>query len=829
MATVHIGKQNALNLGERIEYFADSQNTLSLEQIKQLSDNAWSQSQEATPNFGYTDSAYWFRFRMVNSELKPLQALLAIAYPLLDHIEVYMFEQGQLLVDEVTGDTYPFVQRPLRHRDFLFPITMYWDTPIDVYIKVKSQGAVQLPLTLWNAKQFALIDQDEQLIKILYYGMLLLLMIYNLFLFLSIRELPYLFYVGLVGSVMVLMAGTHGYLYQYVYPESPYIQNMSMLLAAPGVCLFASLFASHFLRLRDTAPRLYMLLSGFALVFITSMVGAFFLSYHVSTQISVFMAIPASVVIMFVGPYAWIKGQTSARYFIVAWFFLMSGIFVTASSKFGFLPRNGFTEYALTWGSALEAILLSFALADRFNRERLARFQEQKEKLLAVEERKQAEQKLYHQATHQPVDGLPNMVLFQQCLHKLLHSEDKTTREFTLVFIHLSRLLEINKTLGHANADIILSLFSRRLEDIAHEDSQWVSIEDGARPQHFAHLEGVIYAAVLTSADRHAVLNRVHDLRMRLVEPVEFNSMELDLGVSVGMASFPGHGKDIATLIRHARVAVDHADSHPERVALYHDEINPYSARRLTLMGELSRAIQDDALALYYQPITCPRDGSLVSFEALLRWDHPSLGFIPPDEFISLAENTGLIRPLTNWVLERAVRELSSLNCEQSVSVNISVVNLQERDFVHSVSRLLEKNELLADRLILEITETAVMRDPEQATTQLRRLADLGVNIAIDDFGTGHSSLAYMRQLPLYEVKVDRSFVMQMTQHDNDQMIVRAAINLCHELGFKVVAEGVEDEAALCLLDEFSCDFAQGYHIARPMPFSDLQRWLNSH
>ena len=216
------------------------------------------------------------------------------------------------------------------------------------------------------------------------------------------------------------------------------------------------------------------------------------------------------------------------------------------------------------------------------------------------------------------------------------------------------------------------------------------------------------------------------------------------------------------------------------------------------------------------------------AFEALLRWDHPSLGFIGPDEFISLAEKTGLMRSLTYWVLERCLKDSQSFADTPKLSINISVVNLQETDFVARVTELLRRYEFPPQRLICEITETAVMQDPAQSIMRLHELAALGIQIAIDDFGTGHSSLSYIRELPVYEVKVDRSFVMHMTQRENDQMIVRTAINLCHDLGYKVVGEGVEDDATLSMLEAFGCDYAQGYHIARPMRVRDVAAWQGS-
>ncbi|MDX1453025.1 MAG: EAL domain-containing protein [Oleiphilaceae bacterium] len=827
IASIEFNKQDSIGLGARLEYLEDVENNLDLEAVRQRPDKVWTPHRAETPNFGYSDSAYWFRFRLVNTDLKAFDAILAIHYPLLDHIEVYMLEQGQRIVEEVTGDTYPFQQRPLRHREFLFPVTLHWNTPVDVYIKVKTAGSMQLPITLWRADSFSLIDQDEQFVKALYYGMLLLLIVYNLFLFLSIRERPYFYYVGLASSVLVLMAGAHGYMFQYVYPGSPQLQQLMMLLAVPSTMLFASLFAAFFLRLKETAPYLYVTLNVVALMFLFCIVGAFFLPYDTSTRISVFLAIPASLIIMAVGPYAWVKGQTSARYFTVAWFFLLLGIFVGAASKFGFLPRTAFTEYSISWGSTIEALLLSFALADRFNSERSARYKAQREQLKAIDARKQAEQKLYHQATHQPVDGMPNMVLFQQCLHLLLHGDGPRKHAFSIVFIHLERLPEISKTLGHANADIILSLFSRRLNGFDAEGHNLLPIEeDSSRQQHFAHLEGVIYACVAQVSGANDLNALAAVLLEHLSQAVEFNGMELDLGVAIGMASFPEHGRDIATLIRHARVAVDHASKRSHGFALYHDDINPYSARRLTLMGELNKAIQDDALNLYYQPVISPGSGQLIGVEALLRWNHPGLGFIPPDEFISLAEKTGLMRALSHWVLQRSLRDHGDIQGNYFISVNISAVNLQEVDFVARAQKLLAEQHIPAERVVFEVTETAVMQEPEQAIACLEKLAALGAKIAIDDFGTGHSSLAYIRELPVYEVKVDRSFVINMDQNENDQTIVRAAINLCHDLNYKVVAEGVENEAALNMLRDLHCDLAQGYHIARPMPLDDLKVWM---
>jgi len=820
----------AFSLGAKIDYFEDAQGQLTFDDVKQLRSSYWTKSDVETPNFGYTDSTYWLRFRLVSSLPKTQEKIIAIHYALLDQIEFFQVESGELVNHFLTGDTYPFTQRPLRHRDFLFPVSLKQAVPVDIYFKINTQGSTQVPIKLWDAEKFTWADQDEQFVKTLYYGMMLVMVVYNFFLFISIREKPYLYYVGLVLSVLVLMSGAHGYLYQYLYPLSPTAHKMSMLLAVPGIMFFASIFSSNFLHLDRVAPRLNTLLNVLAVLFLFSIVGSFFLPYDISTQISVFLAIPASLVIMYAGPYAWMKGQTSARYFTTAWFFLLTGIVVSAASKFGVLPRNAFTEHALNWGSALEVILLSFALADRYNKERFAKVKAQKKQLEESEQRKTAEAKLYYQATHHRVNGFPNIVMLQQFLHKLLHSESMGLRYFSLVFIHLSRIHDINKTLGHANADTILSLFSKRLLAVSIDSDISSMIEEVDSKRHyFAQIEGVIFAHIIKTGDKDKTLAHVSKIRHELAEPIEFNGMELDLGLDIGIAEYPNHGSDIDTLIRHARVAIDSADNSNEHIGIYSQDINPYSARRLVLMGELQKAIVENTLALHFQPIIQCASGEMIGAEALLRWNHSTMGFVPPDEFILLAEQTGIMRSLTYWVMDNALAAKASWpqGAEQKmISVNISAVNLHEKDFESNIIKLLDKHSVDPECLLLEITETSVMKDPENARVALQNLAERGIKLGIDDFGTGHSSLSYIRQLPVYEIKIDRSFVMEMDVVAGDEIIVRTTLNMCRDLGYKVVAEGIENQIVLNKLKEMKCDFSQGYHIARPMPLEDLKVWM---
>lgn len=818
------------NLGNALFYFEDANDQYSLDRVQKLESSAWNKSQTATPNFGYTDSSYWFKIFLKSSN-DPLDKLLAIQYALLDHIEVFILDNGTLKQRYLTGDVFPFNQRPVRHRDFLFPIQFESNQTLELYIKVKTQGSLQVPIEIWEREQFIWQDQDEQFIKAIYYGMLLLLVVYNLFLFMSIRERSYLYYGGLVVSVLLLMSGAHGFLYQYLYPSFPLIHKLSMLLAVPSVMLFAGLFSSYFLSLPKVAPRLNTIVLFFNVVFGLSIIGAFFLPYDVSTRISVFLAIPSSLVIMFAGPYAWTKGQASARYFTYAWAFLITGIVVSASSKFGILPRNNITEHALSWGSAIEALLLSFALADRFNRERQDKIKAQQARLEEETQRKTAEEKLYTQATHQSLDGFPNTVLFQQVLYRLLYVDVETKPHFSLFNLHLEGMPDISKTLGHANADIILGLFSKRLLRLENCYEKALLIETTEQNDfYFAHIEKGLFAHVVGNIELNCAVEYAHELMMLLSEPIEYKGMKLDLGVSIGIACCPIHGSDIDMLTRHARVAIDSADNSNGQIGVYSSDINPYNERRLALMGELKKAIDNDSLALHYQPIISCENGEVVGAEALLRWNHNSLGYVPPDEFISIAEQTGVMRYLTRWVFNRAFRDHADKRRHfgsSTISVNISAVNLHEPDFEDCIIELLEKYDIPPEELILEITETSVMKDPDYAIAALKSLANNNIKLAIDDFGTGYSSLTYIQKMPIYEIKIDRSFIQYMDKRAGDKIIVKTTMNMSKDLGFRVVAEGIENQSVLYSLKNMHCDFAQGFHIAKPMAINDFIEWQN--
>ena len=424
-----------------------------------------------------------------------------------------------------------------------------------------------------------------------------------------------------------------------------------------------------------------------------------------------------------------------------------------------------------------------------------------------------------HQALHDPLTGLPNRTLFSERIRQATASLGPEGR-LAVLLLDLDRFKEINDTLGHASGDLVLREVGVRLR-AGLPDSHTV-----------ARLGGDEYAVLVPALpDWDAAVAVGRQVRATLGRPLPIEQLELEVTASMGIVLCPDHGSDPEPLLQRADVAMYQAKKDHTGMEVYAPERDQYSPRRLALVGALRSAIDQRDLTLLYQPKVELRGGRIVAAEALLRWRHPVHGQIPPDEFIPIAESTALIQPLGQLVLETA---LDQARCWQeagsplSLAVNLSVRNLLEPNLADRVAALIAKAGVPPGTLTLEITESGVMTDPNAAIAMLRGLRNVGVRLSIDDFGTGYSSLSYLKRLPVDEVKLDKSFVLNMTSDVDDAAIVRSTIELAHNLGLQLVAEGVEDQETLELLAALGCDLVQGYHLARPMPADKLGLLLRS-
>ncbi len=423
------------------------------------------------------------------------------------------------------------------------------------------------------------------------------------------------------------------------------------------------------------------------------------------------------------------------------------------------------------------------------------------------------ESHILHMVYHDSLTGLLNRRGFLYEAEKRL----QPGHDHTVVLLNIDRFQQINDTLGHPFGDEVLIAFAQQLR---RSIPAQVTV---------ARFSGDEFALLLPHPLSWVEL--INGLRQRFEEPIQVGDRSLDVRATMGFAHYPEHATEAIALMCCADEAMYVAKASRSPARAYNPERKQFREDHLSLLGQLKKAVEGDQLMLYYQPKVSLLTGEVHEAEALIRWQHPQRGFVPPVEFIPFAEQTGYIRELTQWVIQRGCRDAATLLAQGRsirISVNIATRDLLDLHLTDYVSRCLEKSHLPPEYLCLEITESGMMEESELVMDNLQQLRRIGVSLAIDDYGTGYSSLAYVRRLPVSELKIDRSFVVGVADSHADAMIVHSTIELAHSLNFKVVAEGVETEAVSNRLRELGCDIAQGYLYSRPLSFADFQGWLLS-
>jgi len=434
-----------------------------------------------------------------------------------------------------------------------------------------------------------------------------------------------------------------------------------------------------------------------------------------------------------------------------------------------------------------------------------------------ITERKAMEDALIHQTLHDALTGLPNRVLFRDRVDQAVHLARRQTRSFALLLLDLDRFKDLNDTCGHHYGDLLLQQLGNRLSGLLRPSDT------------VARLGGDEFAVVLPGADEAGAVFVATKIRQALATPFQLDDQPFRIDASIGIALYPHQGQDITALLRHADVAMYLAKRGSTGHQVYAVEQDQYSPARFQLTNDLRQALDRTGLLLHYQPKIDVRTRGVSGVEALVRWRHPTRGLLQPEEFIPLSEHTGLIKPLTNWVMSEIVRQQHAwrdAGLHLDIAVNLSATSFQDWDLVETLTRLLPASATAGPALTLEITEGAVMTDPLRAMKILTRLHELGVRIALDDFGTGYASLTHLKRLPLDEVKIDRSLVMDMKEQEGNTYVIRSVVDLSHNLKRTVVAEGVEDRETLELLFGLGCDLAQGYFFSEPLPAAELERWV---
>ena len=431
-------------------------------------------------------------------------------------------------------------------------------------------------------------------------------------------------------------------------------------------------------------------------------------------------------------------------------------------------------------------------------------------------ERSKAEERIRHLAYYDSLTDLPNRTLFSNRLEMAVANALRTSSPLSVIIIDLDGFKEINDTMGHMMGDAVLREIGKRLQH-GLRDADTV-----------ARLGGDEFAIMLPGVGQAGAELAGRMLLAAIQEPLTIEGLNLDVHGSCGIALSPEHGIEAEVLVQRADVAMYVAKDDHSGCVVYAPELDRHSPERLALMGDFRHAIARDELRVQYQPKINLKTREIFGVEALVRWQHPQLGLIQPDRFIPMAEQTGAVRPLTLWMLERALQQCMQWKrdgFDLIAAVNLSPRNLHDRELPERVRALLDSLNAPASMLELEITESVIMSDPLRSLQVLTRLNKMGLRLAVDDFGTGYSSFTYLRKLPVHEIKIDKSFIDDMV-HDHDEVIVQSTIELAHNLGLTCVAEGVEDGATLERLAELGCDSAQGSFISPALDGSEVGEWL---
>lgn len=431
-----------------------------------------------------------------------------------------------------------------------------------------------------------------------------------------------------------------------------------------------------------------------------------------------------------------------------------------------------------------------------------------------------ADKTIYRLAYIDQVTELPNRVSFHELIDEAITAAKNELRPIALLLMDIDRFKHVNDTLGHDRGDILLKQLGMRLMTVVYS------------PNTVARIGGDEFGILLPQlSDLNEVQNMVDKIQKLLTPPFMIDGVPISVEASIGIATMPEHADSTHMLLQAADIAMYHAKHMASNYAVYEPKYNLNTPEKLGLMAELREAIERNQLLLHFQPKLELSTNRIIGVEALVRWEHPRLGLLYPDQFILAAEQTGLISPLTGWVLEEALRYSQSENLKGvylRVSVNLSARSLHDIQILNLIEATLIKTGAKPEQLVVEVTESAIVLDPTRAEETLNALNKMGVGLSIDDFGTGYTSLASIKRLPINEIKIDKSFITNMLTDFKDAMIVRSIIELGHNLGMTVVAEGIETEALLEALKALGCDEIQGYLICRPKAYKQLNNWFST-
>lgn len=809
------------SLNGHIEYFLGEEPTLP----QAMQHEHWQQKQDdRVLNLGFTDQSVWARTSLTIPEVLARQWYLVLPYPLLEEIDLYILRDGQLPEIYHISRQQTENQREQPHSyQVALPLPSGLNGQVELFLRARSATSLQVPVELWREDRLLRNFLLESLYWGGYFGALCALVIYNLFLFVSLRDSAYGYYVLYMGSISLMMLCISGLGSAWIWGGQPFVTRYTLTVSTALVSLFALLFARSFLKWESISSRwdrsmtIAAGLAGMLILYTwVDPINAVLLASLLGTLVA--------ALLIAVGLACLRAGVVIARYFVLAWTTFALGAFLYLLNIYNFMPMNFLSNHALQVGSLAEILLLSFALAHRIKDERARKLAALQKQQMAERQVRDLEMQSLEQAMHDSTTRMPNASMLNQQLKTIMSQH----RQVALALIHYPQIKDIASSMGHKLAEEMFAQLMNKLNHTLAGLSGVICLERQQRayiaiPEFgsaaflidLRHLEGSPESAIAQVVGNHEI--SVHAVRL----PVFMN-------LHCGVAIAPEHGESAEILYQHASAARDRSESSRIPVQVYDNEISNFARRRLDLVTALPPAIEAGELELYLQPQMNSTGAELVGAEILLRWHSPRFGPVPASEIIEIAENAGLIDLLSRFIVDQAWKTMQTLqerDLNITCSINLSVQNLTDSQFVSFALAGIREHAIPVDRVIFEVTETSMMHNMEAVIGALLRISNSGCKIALDDFGTGYSSLAYLSRLPIHELKIDQCFISQMNSSKNDLGIVQSTLKLARSLNLEAVAEGVEDNKTRELLGQLGCHRLQGYLFARPMPLEKFCSW----
>lgn len=756
--------------------------------------------------WSFEQQAYWLRLTLTNSAADPRVLVVHFANPMLEQLDLYRQADGRAAEHIRLGwqaQDLTVEQRAIPSYEWLLD----GHSSQQLYIRIATEGIAKTPVQLFTPQDFNALVRSKFLIWGGFVGILIVIALFNLVLYSGLKDGIYLVYIGYIVSILMMLGVVIGFGH-YIWPEGVIRLLRSQIVTVNLlVVIFTMSFALLFFSLLSSRERIVRWFKRYLLLMVALAIVALGLPEYraaplfFAAMVVLYPLIALLLYRQFRLNYRW------AGYYLISWVPLIVGGALQPMVLTGVLEGSFLLNHALMVGVLSEIVLMAMALANRMQFKK--------------------EQALFN-ATHDPGTALPNSNLLDASLQHLVKEE----QPFSVCLVEVVGFPGLQPYISNSNSDELMLMIARTINrELLYQPDFLILESCAAKPQRVVHIKDGLLAVILLDYSPALAASLFHTIQQQLSSGAQLGELYVSLSLRFGLSLYSRHNnEELPDVLKQAQQALDQAKHQHQPVALYQADQAYGLTQRLSLAAGLQAALKNDALQLYHQPQINLHSGRVDGSEVLLRWHHAELGFIPPSEFILLAEDTGIVNELTLWVIDRACQHLQQLRQEgfvnYNVSLNISGKDIAEPDFLDNVRAILRRYPIPLQNLTFELTESVTVSDFHLLQHTLDALTAMGINIAIDDYGTGYSSLFYIAELPFTELKIDKSFVSDLDDSGRHLTIVKTTIEMAKRLGLRVVAEGIETAAVETLLKEHDCQLAQGFYYRKPSPFDQYLSWL---